>query len=303
MPDQQDDFVNNPFRKLDRNQFPDHFKSEKGRGASPEDQKLFLAAVERLPAGLPHNGRHDRSRQYVHSPQGFKLEELCRLPQMAMKKKRRQIAKAASAEAAAPDKASKASLPEESDEELFAQATRNASPLGGKGRKTPAPRRRIREIRAEQEISLSEYLAAKLEFAVSCSDEYLEGHVVGLDDLIMNRLREGQFSPEDHLDLHGLTAEQAFESLGEFMHQAWFKGFRAVLVVTGRGRNSPAGMGILRQKLPYWLTHEPFKRIVLAFCTARPYDGGPGSVYVLLRKVRKRGPIRWETLAFDTDVF
>lgn len=150
---------------------------------------------------------------------------------------------------------------------------------------------------------MADYMAARLEFAVSSSDEYLEGHVVGLDELVMNRLREGQYSPEAHLDLHGLNAEQAFETLTVFMRQAWYKGLRAVLIVTGRGRNSPAGMGVLRQKLPYWLTHEPFKRIVLAFCTALPHDGGPGSIYVLLRKARKKGPIRWETVAFDSDVF
>jgi DNA-nicking Smr family endonuclease len=28
----------------------------------------------------------------------------------------------------------------------------------------------------------------------------------------------------------------------------------------------------------------PAKKIVLAFATARPYDGGTGAIYVLLRK-------------------
>ena len=62
---------------------------------------------------------------------------------------------------------------------------------------------------------------------------------------------------------------------------------RCVIVVPGRGRNSPDGIGILREKLKLWFTQEPFKRVVLAFCTARPHDGGPGSLYVLLRKYKK----------------
>lgn len=56
-------------------------------------------------------------------------------------------------------------------------------------------------------------------------------------------------------------------------------------------------MGVLREKLQSWLTQDPFKRVVLAFCTAQSHDGGPGSVYVLLRKYRKKGRIYWERMA------
>jgi DNA-nicking Smr family endonuclease len=61
---------------------------------------------------------------------------------------------------------------------------------------------------------------------------------------------------------------------------------RTVLVVPGRGRNSPNGMGVLREKLPHWLTQEPFKRVVLPFGTARSHDGVLGGIYLLLRKYR-----------------
>ena len=76
-----------------------------------------------------------------------------------------------------------------------------------------------------------------------------------------------------------------------------------MLVVPGRGRNSPDGQGVLRGKLQTWLTQEPFKRVVLAFCTAQPHDGGPGSVYVLLRKYRKKGRVYWERLPADADLY
>ncbi|MDR1776892.1 MAG: Smr/MutS family protein [Desulfovibrio sp.] len=146
-------------------------------------------------------------------------------------------------------------------------------------------------------------MEGELEFALSLTDEYVEGHVVGLDPAIMNKLRIGALSPEAHLDLHGLNAVQAFESLRSFMRGCWYKGMRAVLVVPGRGRNSPLGMGVLREKLPNWLTQEPFKRVVLAFCTARPHDGGLGGVYVLLRKYRKKGKIFWEKMPADADLY
>jgi len=40
----------------------------------------------------------------------------------------------------------------------------------------------------------------------------------------------------------------------------------------------------------------------LAFCTAKPVDGGPGSLYVLLRKYRKKGKIFWERYPVDLDL-
>ena len=121
--------------------------------------------------------------------------------------------------------------------------------------------------------------------------------------MILNKLRAGGLSPEAHLDLHGLNAMQAFEALRGFFKGSWYKGLRTVLVVPGRGRNSPDGMGVLREKLQSWLTQDPFKRVVLAFCTAQPHDGGPGSVYVLLRKYRKKGRIYWERMPADSDLY
>lgn len=43
--------------------------------------------------------------------------------------------------------------------------------------------------------------------------------------------------------------------------------------------------------------------MVLAFCTAQSHDGGPGSVYVLLRKYRKKGRIYWERMPADADLY
>ena len=123
----------------------------------------------------------------------------------------------------------------------------------------------------------------------------MEGSVIGLDPAVLGRLRAGRFSPEAHLDLHGQNTRQAFASLARFIRNAYLRGLRTVIVVTGRGKNSPDGTGVLRPLLPEWLCKDPFKRVVLAFCTARAADGGPGAVYVLLRKYKKtRGKIIWD---------
>ena len=95
--------------------------------------------------------------------------------------------------------------------------------------------------------------------------------------------------------MHGLNAEQAYAGLLAFIRHAYQQGKRSLLVVTGRGKNSPGWQGVLRENMREWLTRAPLKRVVLAFCTARPGDGGPGALYVLLRKYKKNGgKIIWD---------
>ena len=210
----------------------------------------------------------------------------------------------ASSGKAAPASAASGPVQHEDDDEAaaFLAAMGTVSPLTGGGRDVaPAPAPATPPPHGE--LSLQDFMDGKLEFALTFSDEYLEGHVVGLDQMILNKLRAGGLSPEAHLDLHGLNAMQAFEALRGFFKGSWYKGLRTVLVVPGRGRNSPDGMGVLREKLQSWLTQDPFKRVVLAFCTAQPHDGGPGSVYVLLRKYRKKGRIYWERMPADSDLY
>ena len=187
---------------------------------------------------------------------------------------------------------------------LFAKAMQGVAPVTTKGRDVPKPAKNKGKTAppVDPAKSLRDLLEGRLEFALYHSDEFMEGHVVGIDPMIPVRLRAGQFSPEAHLDLHGQNAEQAHASLTWFIKNAYQRGLRTVLVVTGRGKNSPDGVGVLRPLLQRWLSKEPFKRVVLAFCTAKSGDGGPGAVYVLLRKYKKsRGKIVWEYNPSDDD--
>ncbi len=310
-----DAFSDNPFRQLDAKRFPAGRRSGKGdvpaarpsvppRAADAADAgeaELFLAAMRRVvPAGPRKTG-------------GFPLSDSCPLDSVASRKKRRHGRGAAgrgagTEEAATPGTGAKAEVeppvpePEpDAESAAFLRAMGDARPLAGRGREV-APVAETATPPPGSELSFRELMEGTLEFAVSFSDEYLEGHVVGLDPLIMGRLRSGALSPEAHLDLHGLNAVQAFGALRDFMRGAWYRSLRVVLIVPGRGRNSPQGQAVLREKLQLWLTQEPFKRVVLAFCTARPHDGGPGSVYVLLRKFRTKGRICWERLPMDADL-
>ncbi len=188
------------------------------------------------------------------------------------------------------------SAPDAEEEALFAKAMQGVDPVRAKGRSVTAPvARSVDATPPDPAKALRDLLEGRVEFALRHTDEYMEGFVTGVDPLVLARLRNGQYSPESHVDLHGKNARQAYEALTWFIKNAYQRGMRTVVVVTGRGRNSPDGVGVLRMLLQRWFCREPFKRVVLAFCTAKAGDGGPGAVYVLLRKYKKsRGKIIWE---------
>ena len=61
---------------------------------------------------------------------------------------------------------------------------------------------------------------------------------------------------------------------------------------------------MLRFRVQQWLTQDPFKRVVLAFCTAKQEDGGAGAFYVLIRRRKKSyGKIRWDVMPSDPDLY
>jgi len=119
---------------------------------------------------------------------------------------------------------------------------------------------------------------------ITFSDEYIEGVVRGLSQKVMKKLKRGELPVQDHIDLHGLTRQQAEARVHGFVYQSYRSGFRCVLIVHGRGLNSPENFSVLKEGLPMWLGRGKTGKLVLAFSTARPYDGGMGATYVLLRK-------------------
>lgn len=143
--------------------------------------------------------------------------------------------------------------------------------------------------------ALHDLVSGRVEFTLEYSDEYVQGFVTDLDPKIYRQLRAGQFSPEAHLDLHGLNADQAFDALLPFVREQYLAGRRCLLVIPGRGANSPGGVAVLKEELKTWLTRDPLRRVVLAFATAQPRHGGAGALYVLLRKFKKaKGKVRFE---------
>lgn len=178
------------------------------------------------------------------------------------------------------------------DTASFFNAMQGVTKLNGTshGREVPA-KTEVKTVHTLQQKNTQKSVAT-INFEWEYSAEYMQGYVAGLDSKIFQQLKAGAFPVQAHLDLHGMTIEQAQDTLLFFARECYLQSKRCFLVVTGKGKNSPGGQAVLRQELQEWLTKEPLRQTVLAFCSAQPRDGGAGAVYVLLRKHdKKRGKI------------
>src|SRR5207244_3993166 len=144
---------------------------------------------------------------------------------------------------------------------------------------------------AEALMLLSDLITGSARFDITDTREYVEGAIVGLDPRLVRRLRRGDFAWQSHVDLHGMTAEEARPVVDRFLADSVRAGLRCVLIVHGRGLNSKDQKPVLKERLKTWLARGRPSRVVLAFTTARPCDGGAGALYVLLRRDRSRRPI------------
>lgn len=173
------------------------------------------------------------------------------------------------------------------DDELFASAIAGAQPLESGGRRVAARAdEESRRPRVQKETHIDP--TSDEHFDLRFSDQYIRGRAEGVSKETVDKLSRGEFAVRSHVDLHGMALDHAKEVVDEFIAQCRWKGERCVLVITGKGRNSPGQVGVLRQGIPEWLARGPSARCVLAFVTARPCDGGEGALYVLLARHASR---------------
>ena len=144
-------------------------------------------------------------------------------------------------------------------------------------RPPPRPTRTLGEVQEVLRDSLSDHHdPAEVE-----TGEELFFARPGVPRAVLRRLRRGQFSVEAELDLHGMTVSEARSALAGFLAEARRRRATCLRVVHGKGRGSRGGQPILKVKVNHWLRQ---RDEVLAFCSARPVDGGTGAVYVLIKR-------------------
>jgi DNA-nicking Smr family endonuclease len=108
---------------------------------------------------------------------------------------------------------------------------------------------------------------------------------------LKQRVARGREPIDAHIDLHGMTQQQAHAALLRFLHRAQADGIKTVLVVTGKGARRSSDdadreRGVLKRQVPLWLALPEFRPLVVGFDDAHVGHGGEGALYVRLRRQR-----------------
>jgi len=141
----------------------------------------------------------------------------------------------------------------------------------------PIPKQRIEDNQQVLIASVSD------EFEVDTllhTDADLSFRRPGIGPDVLRKLRRGEWVIQDHLDLHGARVDEARDLLAGFLREAIRRGLRCVRVVHGKGLGSKHRQPVLKGKTRAWLAQ---RDEVIAFCQARPAEGGSGALVVLLR--------------------
>jgi DNA-nicking Smr family endonuclease len=109
----------------------------------------------------------------------------------------------------------------------------------------------------------------------------LRDAVDGIEPNRRHRIAREREEIGGRIDLHGMTQDRARAVLEAFLYRAWNEGYRAVLVITGKGVQ---GDGVLRKRAPDWLGAPHLAHIVAGISEAHRRHGGEGALYVALKR-------------------
>lgn len=150
----------------------------------------------------------------------------------------------------------------------------------------PLPRQLIEDERAALHESLHGRIGLQDRLEGGDEPHYLRD---GLAASVLRDLRRGRWVTQGDIDLHGMNRDEARHALATFLAESLHHGRRCVRVVHGKGLGSPQKISVLRQLVRGWLA----QRIeVLAYCQAKPQDGGEGALLVLLTAAKRQGAAR-----------
>ena len=167
---------------------------------------------------------------------------------------------------------------------LFEQAvgpvrrmTRAASEAPAGPKPAPEPvQSQLDEARVPGELISSAIDPAEIEVGEELS--YLRP---GLSPRLLRRLKRGQFSVADEIDLHQMTADVARKAVKLFLDESQREHRLCVKIIHGKGLRSRAPGPVLKRLVDGMLRR---RGDVLAFASASAASGGTGAVVVLLRQ-------------------
>ncbi len=174
----------------------------------------------------------------------------------------------------------------EDDGSLFLRAVSGARKIEKEEDPAPGPvTRKIEEKRDAEDYEI--FLQAMQKIGTAAQDRQSEQEE--LDEpgrrppsSRMRQLKRGTIRISGELDLHGFLRDEALVRLERYIAGAYSRGQDAVLVITGKGVNSPEGP-VLRGATAAWLGGRG-KGMVAEFSPAPRDKGGSGAFVVFLKK-------------------
>jgi DNA-nicking Smr family endonuclease len=173
--------------------------------------------------------------------------------------------------------------PDDDDAALFRDAigeVRRLQEAPPPPRKAP-PKPSARMADRDEHEALGEFQRGIESLDVRAAGDVLSYRREVLSPRAFQRLKRGQFSVQDELDLHGATALQAEGLLRRFFVEAHAHDHGCVRVIHGKGQRSEGDAPVLKNLVDRVLRQ---RADVLAFHSAPPTQGGTGAVLILLSR-------------------
>lgn len=171
------------------------------------------------------------------------------------------------------------------EQSLFRQAMDDVHPIKQEKRVTPEKRRpspHPKQHELDEQKVLQDMMSDPADLSELETGEELLFCRHGLQHKTFKKLRRGEYAQEAELDLHGKTVDEARAAIAIFLPECQQHRLRCVRVIHGKGHGSFNKQPVLKTHVNHWLRQ---RDEVLAFCSARPADGGTGALYVLLKKL------------------
>ncbi|MBT8053327.1 MAG: Smr/MutS family protein [Gammaproteobacteria bacterium] len=176
-----------------------------------------------------------------------------------------------------------------SDDTSFSQLMGDVTPLPAYDRIDPVPRMtpaQALQREKDDRAVLQELLDDPGDVCDAETGEELLFLKAGYQKRVLRRLRKGQYSVADTIDLHHMSVATAKQVLLDFIDHALDRRQACIRVIHGKGLRS-RNLPLLKM-----MTNKLLQKhsSVVAFASCRPVDGGTGATNVLLTARRSAAP-------------
>lgn len=104
------------------------------------------------------------------------------------------------------------------------------------------------------------------------------------------------------LDMHGMRVRTAYTALLPFIQQSYSSHAKAVLIITGKGKNSVNNISVLKESVLTWLREYPFREVVDSYGIPHRKFGGEGAIAVILQPFDKNKCIKWNMYSLSASL-